>query len=130
MNDNLARVLETSDEEYFRQQQIRHRNKLKKKRAEKIRSGMCVLVAFMLAFAIISRFMQINELEREATAVQTSLDTLKASNDQKEVRLESTMTLSEIEEEARTRLGMNKPADNQIIYVSIDKEDATYVASN
>ena len=131
MTDNLARVLvQENYDEYYRQQALRAAKKAKVKKAESVRTIVSCAIAFMLAFAVVSRYMHINELEKQVSSVQTTVNTLKAANDQREILLENTMTLEEIEFEAKTRLGMNKPANNQIIYVSIQKEDTSYVAPN
>ena len=131
MTDNLARVLvQENYDEYYRQQALRAAKKAKAKKAESVRTIVSCAIAFMLAFAVVSRYMHINELEKQVSSVQTTVNTLKAANDQREILLENTMTLEEIEFEAKTRLGMNKPANNQIIYVSIQKEDTSYVAPN
>lgn len=131
MNDNLARVLvEENHEEYYRLQAQRAAQKAKAKKAETIRTVACVAIVFVLAFSVISRYMRINELEKQLLTIETDVGNIKNANDQKEVMLESTMSLEEIENEARVRLGMNKPANNQIVYVSIQNQDAAHVVQN
>lgn len=131
MNDNLARVLvEENHEEYYRLQAQRAAQKAKAKKAETIRTVACVAIVFVLAFSVISRYMRINELEKQILTIEADVENIKNTNDQKEVMLENTMSLEEIENEARVRLGMNKPANNQIVYVSIQNQDAAHVVQN
>lgn len=131
MNDNLARVLvEENHEEYYRLQAQRAAQKAKAKKAETIRAVACVAIVFVLAFSVISRYMRINELEKQILTIEADVENIKNTNDQKEVMLENTMSLEEIENEARVRLGMNKPANNQIVYVSIQNQDAAHVVQN
>ena len=100
------------------------------KEAETIRAVACVAIVFVLAFSVISRYMRINELEKQILTIEADVGNIKNANDQKEVMLENTMTLEEIENEARVRLGMNKPANNQIVYVSIQNQDVAHVVQN
>ena len=130
MADNLARRLETNEDEVRRLNEEYIKRKASSRRAEKKLYTFCTLIAFVLAIVVVSRYMTINELDRQVTKAQTEYDKLKSANDQKAVMLESSMTLEEIEYAAKTRLGMNKPANNQIIYVEVQKEDTAYVAGN
>ncbi|MDP4117897.1 MAG: cell division protein FtsL [Bacillota bacterium] len=131
MNDNLARVLEyDSYEEIKRNQQKRMREKQLAKKRNAAISFIVAALMFTSAFAVVSRYMTINELERKLSITQSSLDTLKSSNDQKKVNIDTCMSIQEIEEAARTRLGMNKPANNQTVYVSIPKDDTAVVSNN
>ncbi len=130
MNDNLARIPVPVHEDYdlLHQRQL---ERSKQKRQQKKRSFMGTVVSVgisvALAFGITTGYMRIFELEREISQNNNQLAVLKATNDQKEVSLESSMTLEQIEFEAKTRLGMNKPANNQIIYINIHTEDASHV---
>ena len=130
MADNLARRLETNEEEYRQLNEEYLKRKAAARRAERRLYTFCTAIAFVLAIIVVSRYMTINELDRQVTKAQTEYDKLKSENEQKAVTLESTMTLDEIEQAAKTRLGMNKPANNQIIYVDVKKEDSFYVADN
>ncbi len=130
MTDNLARTLESNEEELRRlNEEYRHKKAVKRK-THRLIYALCTVISFMLAITVVSRYMTINELDRRINKTQSEYETLKSNNDQKAVMLESSMTLDEIEVAAKTRLGMNKPANNQIIYVEVEKEDSAYVAEN
>lgn len=130
MNDNLARIPVPVHEDYdlLHQRQL-ERSKQKQQQKKRSFTGtvLSVAIAVTLAFGITKGYMRIFELEREISQNNSQLAVLKATNDQKEVSLESSMTLDQIEYEAKTRLGMNKPANNQIIYINIHTEDASHV---
>lgn len=130
MNDNLARVLVSPEYEDLRRIEIERANrKAKARKNSTIRSVLAVALIFVLAFTLISANMKVNELELTISENEERLSILKNANEQKTVTLESAMTLEEIELQAKTRLGMNKPANNQIVYISIPKADIAYVAN-
>ncbi|MBQ3053713.1 MAG: septum formation initiator family protein [Clostridia bacterium] len=130
MADNLARILADDGLAYQQELYERRQRKAKAKRTERLSAVVGIILAFSLAFTIVSRYMAIAEQQNEITAAENNLNNIKSSNDQKEVMLESAMTLEELEENARVRLGMNKPANNQIVYVCITKEDTACVVKN
>lgn len=128
MNDNLARVLVREDYDELRLQQVeRSRKKAQVKRNGFIRSAVGVAITAILAFGVITGNMRVCELERSIADNNTKLSILQNSNEQKAVALEGAMSLEEIETYAKTRLGMNKPANNQIIYLNIHNNDTSKV---
>lgn len=129
MNDNLARVPVYNDDYDLIKTRQQERSRQKEKQRKRNVFGTIVSIGLMvvMAFGITKGYMRIFELEREISQTGDELAVLKSSNDQKEVSLESAMTLDELEHEAKTRLGMNKPANNQVIYINIQTEDASHV---
>ncbi len=130
MNDNLARVLPQEYEDYARINRERAQRKAKQMRMSRLTTLVSACLVIALAFTVISRFMQINELEKQISANTTELNSIRSTNEQKEVLIESGMSLDQIAYEAQTRLGMNKPANNQIVYLSIKNVDCCYVSPN
>ncbi len=130
MNDNLARIPVPAYEDYDllrHRQQERSRQKEQQRRRSIFGTVAGIGIAAALAFSVTIGYMRVFELEREISQSSNALAILKSSNDQKEVSLESAMTLEQLEYEAKTRLGMNKPANNQIIYLNIQTEDVSHV---
>ena len=128
MTDNLARVLVREDFEELQRRQIeRSRRKAQERKHSVIAAVACVAITVTLAFALTMGYMRIFELERQISENDNRLSILRSTNEQKEISLESAMTLEELEFQAKTRLGMNKPANNQIIYINIHNEDASQV---
>jgi len=128
MNDNLARVpvLEDYDLLLQRQQERSKQKQLQKKRGF-AGSLIATAVMFALAFCMVSGYMRIYEMEREISQNNNEISILRSTNDQKEIGLENAMTLEELEYQAKTRLGMNKPANNQLVYINIQTEDTSHV---
>lgn len=65
---------------------------------------------------------QIDNLSKELTAQQTYTS-------EKTFALEQKLSLTKIEDEAMSRLGMQRPDKTQIIYVDIKKNDCTEVTA-
>ena len=124
MQDNLARVLEEENYELLKEQQIQHTQK-KQRRNRRSRLGAIFLTAiiFLAGMTVILRYMQVYELERQILKVQDSLNLLQTENNQKEITLNNSMSNEELEDAALNRLGMNKPASNQVVYVTVEKSD-------
>lgn len=130
MNDNLARVPVPFQEDYdqlYQHQLERTKQKQKQKKRSFAGSVIAVGIMFALAFCMTSGYMRIYEMEREISQSKNDLAILRSTNDQKAISIENAMTLDELEYTARTRLGMNKPANNQIIYINIHTEDSSHV---
>ena len=133
MNDNLARVYPIPQESYDHYSKI-NKERAKERARQKNFSRLSMLVSsalvITLAFTVVSRYMHINEMEKQISTTAETLNTLRASNDQKEVSIESGMSMDDLAYAAQTRLGMNKPAKNQIVYLSVKNVDCSYVACN
>lgn len=83
-----------------------------------------VLVSLSAGF-MISQFVAVNETKQEVTALQASLTAAESTTAQKMFELEHSVDLATIEEEATTRLGMQRPEKYQTIYVNVKQGDVT-----
>ncbi len=83
-----------------------------------------IVIAFSAGF-MISRFVAVNEAEQEVASLSKQLNELESVTSQMVFDMEQSVDLAEIEKEATTRLGMQRPEKYQTIYVNVKQEDMT-----
>lgn len=87
---------------------------------------ICATVAVALSAGfMISEFVAVNETKQQVAVVEKQLASAEALTAQKMFELERSVDLSEIEEEATTRLGMKRPDKYQIIYLNVKQDNVT-----
>ena len=87
---------------------------------------MCAIIvlAFSAGF-MISKFVTVHETQQQIAMLQKNLADLESITSQKIFNLEQSIDLTELETEATTRLGMQRPEKYQTIYVDVKQEDVT-----
>ena len=110
----------------------RNHSKMKdsKKGLKPKRSRNALILAEIIALALaagfmISEFVAVHESRSEVSALETKLANAEAATSQKAFELEQSVDLTEIEKEATTRLGMQRPEKYQTIYINVPMEDVT-----
>ena len=102
--------------------------KLSKEQKKKHRKAtLLVMAIFAVLFTISYRNTQINEKFNEIQNLRTQLSSLQKENEQLQVSIENSLNLSNIEKQAKEKLGMQKLTNKQTVYVSLPKKD--YVES-
>ncbi len=87
---------------------------------------ICVIIAISLAAGfMISKFVAVNETAQQITSLNKELATLEAATSQMIFDMEQSVDLAEIEKEATTRLGMQRPEKYQTVYVNVRQDDMT-----
>ena len=66
---------------------------------------------------------KINEEFKEMQSKKTELTALKKENEQLQVTIENSLNLSNIEKQAKEKLGMQKLTNKQTVYVNLPKKD-------
>ncbi len=94
-----------------------------------IKTVIYIFIIFAGLFVISYRNSLINESFNENETLKASLSAIEKQNEQLQVNLENSLNLSNIEELATERLGMQKLDSSQKIYVSLDKQDYVETAS-
>lgn len=84
---------------------------------------LCIAIGFVILLAISYRNTKINEEFSEIQSLKKDLALINKENEQIEVNIENSMNLNNLEQEAKTRLGMQKLNNNQKIYLSLPKKD-------
>jgi cell division protein FtsL len=87
---------------------------------------ICAIVAISLSAGfMISKFVAVNETNQEIASLQKQLTSLEAATSQMVFDMEQSVDLAEIEKEATTRLGMQRPEKYQTVYVNVKQDDMT-----
>lgn len=88
--------------------------------------GICVTVLLAVSAGfMISKFVAVNEMNQQVASLKSQLTTLESATSQMVFDLEQSVDLTEIEKEATTRLGMQRPEKYQTIYVNVKQDDMT-----
>ena len=95
-----------------KEQKMRHR-----------KATLLVLAIFAVLLTISYRNTQINEKFNEMQTLKTELASLQKENEQLQVTIENSLYLSNIEKQAKEKLGMQKLTNKQTVYVSLPKKD-------
>ena len=117
-NIKVVKDLPKQDVKLSKEQKMKHR-----------KATLLVMVIFAVLFTISYRNTQINEKFNEMQELKTKLSSLQKENEQLQVTIENSLNLSNIEKQAKEKLGMQKLTNKQTIYVSLPKKDYVESAS-
>lgn len=87
-----------------------------------------VMISFS-AYFMISKQVAVFETAKEVENLQTQLETMKSTEVQKNFELEQSVDLAEVEEVATTKLNMQRPEQNQKVYVNVTGSDVTEITA-
>lgn len=107
------------------------KERAKQKRATVVlKKKVVVYIALIFAMLLVVSYRNslITEDFNKVKSLKAELATLQKENQQTQVSIESNLNLSKIEEEAKSKLGMQKLTNDQKIYISLPKKD--YVQSS
>ena len=82
-----------------------------------------VIAIFIVLLAISYRNSQINESFNKVQTLKKELSSIEKENEQLKVNIENSLNLSNIEQQAKEKLGMQKLSSNQTIYINLPKKD-------
>lgn len=107
---------------------IRLQNEKKAKKQKetnklKVKIMMYAAIVFTILFAISYRNAQIDENFEEVQKLKAELASIEKENAQLEVSIESNLNLTNLEQQARNLLGMQKLTNKQTVYVTLPKMD-------
>ena len=94
-------------------------------RSKNIRRICVTIVVAMSAGFMISQFVTVNETKQEVASLEKQLNELESVTSQMVFDLEQSVDVAEIEKEATTRLGMQRPEKYQTVYVNVKQDDMT-----
>ena len=94
-------------------------------RKKSVRRICAILVLSFSAGFMISEFVAVNETKQQIASLEKKLADAESVTSQKNYELEKSVDLAKIEEEATTRLGMQRPEKYQTIYVNVKQNDVT-----
>lgn len=131
----------TKDPKRNPQKQKKSTAKIEKKSAEEIKKAKHVernnkiklvtylFIGFGILMAIGYRNSQINEAFTANKKIERQISEVQKENEQLEVNIQNNLNLSQIEQEAKVRLGMQKLNSKQTVYVQLPKKDYVEAAS-
>lgn len=107
----------------------KYAKKQKEARKLKMKIMMYLAIAFTIVFSISYRNAQIDENFDKVQELKSVLAAVEKENAQLEVAIESSLNLTNLEQQARSMLGMQKLTNKQTEYVSLPKTDYIEAAS-
>ena len=103
--------------------------KKKETRKLKLKIMLYLAVGFTILFAISYRNAKIDENFDKVQTLKSELVAIEKENAQLEVSIESSLNLTNLEQQARNLLGMQKLTNKQTEYVNLPKTDYIEAAS-
>lgn len=100
-----------------------NKKKLHEERKKQRKTIMYVALAFSVLFAISYRNAQIDESFEKVQNSKKELASVEKENSQLELAIESNLNLSNVEQQAKELLGMQKLTNQQMVYVDLEKDD-------
>lgn len=100
-----------------------NKKKLQQERKKHRQIITYVVLGFAVLFAISYRNAQIDENFEKVQDYKKELASIEKENSQLELAIESSLNLSNIEQQAKELLGMQKLTNQQIVYVNLEKDD-------
>ncbi len=102
---------------------------VKQNKKEHKKTVLYVGIAFAILFTISYRNAIISENFKQTNDLKTKLATMQKENEQLEVNIESSLNLKNIENVAKTELGMSKLDSSKTVYINLPREDHVETAS-
>ncbi len=103
---------------------------LKKEKRKHYKNIATIFSVFLIFLAISYRNSLITERFNEIQDKKLQLASIEKTNGQLEVSIEESMNLSNVEKEAKEKLGMQKLTNDQKVYINLDKKDYTESKTN
>jgi len=94
--------------------------------SRKIKAVLWVLFIFTALFLIIYRYGEMIDLNYDIYTLNDELAEKRAVNSSLYAELDKKMNITQIKYLAQTKLDMNEPRQNQMIYIDVDMADSSY----
>ena len=95
----------------------------------KIKAVVYLIIGFAIFFGISYRNAKIDENFDKVQTLKSELEAIEKENAQMEVAIESSLNLTNLEQQARSILGMQKLTNKQTEYITLPKTDYIEAAS-
>lgn len=123
--DNEAFVTVVTDTDAEKRSVITEITRKRERTVVKNRTCIKVIGLIVLGMVVALRFASITEINYRNQTLKKELNTAKSAVTEKQVEIESMMSVSEIAKIAEERLSMQKPQSYQIVKISVDPVDQT-----
>lgn len=108
--------------------EVKKHKMTKEELQKKINFIAYIIFGFTVLFTISYRNSVINEKFTNKEALKTQLSEIQKQNEQLQVSLENELNLTNVEKNAKEKIGMNKLSNNQKVYINLPKKE--YVESS
>ena len=112
-----------------RKVQTTNKNKVNEIKKRKMKVIKYIAIGFLIIFGISLRNSQIDENFAKIQDLKSELAEVEKQNAQLEVAIENGMNLNNLEQEAKTQLGMQKLSSKQTVYITLPKKDYVETAA-
>lgn len=114
-----------------KQQPKSHKSKKLKKnyKFEKIVIVITLATVFAFSILLLTRFMAITEVKHRVNSLQNQIEKLETEKEKLRVEVEKVSKSGWIENEAKTRLDMDYPSSDQMMYININPAKVTMLTS-
>ena len=106
-----------------RKVQTTNKNKANEIKKRQMKAIKYIIIGFLIIFGISLRNSQIDENFAKIQDLKSELAEVEKQNAQLEVAIENGMNLNNLEQEAKTQLGMQKLNSKQTVYMALPKND-------
>ncbi len=86
-------------------------------------SALYVVMAFVLAFTMVNGYVKINEANESVAKLKAEYNSIVASNQALQVKIDKTVDLNQLQTMAEEKFGMMRPERHQMVYVELPMED-------
>ncbi len=131
LNDNIAEKLNDNIYDPYEENPVLKAKKVARSNAKlKTKIIFNILIIFSLGALTMFKFAQISQINYETNKLNKQYVAIQNENRLLEIEIENARSLENIREVAEDKLQMHKPNKNQIVYISVPKEDVIVLASN
>lgn len=93
--------------------------------ADQFKTCVAISLVFAFSLALLCSFASTTAKREEINILTSNLKQLNESNSNLQSELQKNIDLNKIEKVASTKLGMQKPANHQIVYINVPKQSYT-----
>lgn len=89
----------------------------------KIKAVFCIMMIFTVCSLVMYRYSLITELNYDLNKEKTAYEQVKEENAKLQAQIERQTDFSTVMQSAQSRLGMRKPENHQIVYITVPRND-------
>ena len=123
---NKPEELNLEETEEALEQKRQARKEAREKVARYISNALIFVMVAVVSLFICYRYSIINEKFNKVSEAKKELLNAQTVNEQLQAEIDSETDISYIENYAKYQLGMQKPQDSQIMYITVDKQDKIF----
>ena len=110
------------EQKFDKKAEIEKQRQLKLKMARR-KLAVYMAVVFVALFAVLFRYVRVNDLHSDVKAQTAKLETIRMENEQKKLEIENMTDKTRIREYAENELGLRKVSGAQTVYLNPDNKN-------